>query len=144
MATTDNLTTRNQLEGTVTRVLTGTVMAEVNVDVNGAEFVAAITANSVERLGLREGDAVTVLVKATEVSLAKGAERLHTITTRNQLPGTVTGVVTGSVMAEVTIDAGGNELVAAVTRSSVERLEIAKGDEVVVLIKATEVMLGRK
>jgi molybdate transport system regulatory protein len=142
-ATTDNLTTRNQLAGTVTGVVIGTVMAEVRVDVNGSEFVAAITAHSVERLGLGEGDAVTVLVKATEVSLSKGGARLDSITTRNQIPGKATGVVLGSVMAEVTIDAGGNELVAAVTRSSVERLGIAKGDDVVVLIKATEVMLGR-
>jgi len=65
------LTTRNQFKGTVKSVITGTVMAEVKVDVSGQEFVAAVTRNSVERLGLEEGDDVTVLVKATEVMLAK-------------------------------------------------------------------------
>ncbi|HZO62502.1 MAG TPA: TOBE domain-containing protein [Gaiellaceae bacterium] len=65
------LTTRNQLRGTVTSVDVGSVMAEVKVDVHGAEVVAAITRHSVERLGLREGDEVTVLIKATEVMLAK-------------------------------------------------------------------------
>jgi len=65
------------------------------------------------------------------------------LTTRNQLKGRVTGVVTGSVMAEVRIDVQGQELVAAVTRDSVERLQLDAGDDVTVLIKATEVMVGK-
>jgi molybdopterin-binding protein len=46
-------------------------------------------------------------------------------------------------MSEVRIDAVGGELVAAVTRHSIERLGLSEGDDVVVLIKATEVMLGK-
>jgi molybdopterin-binding protein len=65
------LSTRNQLQGTVRSVQTGTIMAEVVVDVGGQEIVAAITRHSVERLGLGEGDSVTVLIKATEVMLGK-------------------------------------------------------------------------
>jgi len=65
------LSTRNQLKGTVKSVTTGTVMAEVVVDVNGQDVVAAITRGSVEQLELAEGDAVTVLIKATEVMLGK-------------------------------------------------------------------------
>ncbi len=45
-------------------------MAEVTVDVGGQDVVAAITRGSVERLGLSQGDAVTVVIKATEVMLA--------------------------------------------------------------------------
>jgi len=138
-----NLTTRNQLQGIVRDVVTGSVMAEVKVDVHGEELVAAITRHSAERLDLSEGDRVSVLVKATEVMLAKGSQPIAALTTRNQLPGKVTSVVTGSVMAEVEIDVGGDELVAAVTKHSVARLGIAAGDDVVVLIKATEVMLGK-
>ena len=65
------LSTRNQLSGTVKSVKTGTIMAEVVVDVGGQEVVAAITRGSVEALGLEEGDSVTVLIKATEVMLGK-------------------------------------------------------------------------
>jgi molybdate transport system regulatory protein len=137
------LSTRNQLKGTVKGVLTGSVMAEVEVDVNGEPFVAAITRHSAERLGLSEGDSVTVLVKATEVMLAKGSSRLENLTTRNQIAGKVVSVETGVVMAEVRIDVSGDELVAAVTRRSVERLGLAQGDDVVVLVKATEVMLAK-
>jgi molybdate transport system regulatory protein len=138
-----DLTTRNRLAGTVAGVVTGTVMAEVTVAVGGEQLVAVITRHSAERLGLAQGDAVTVLIKATEVMLAKGSDRLDRLTTRNQVAGTVTAVQSGNVMAEVTIDAGGGELVAAVTRASVERLGLAAGDDVVALIKATEVMLAK-
>jgi molybdopterin-binding protein len=65
------------------------------------------------------------------------------LSTRNQLEGKVTGVSLGGIMAEVTVDIGGQEIVAAITRGSAEALELAEGDTVTVLIKATEVMLGK-
>ena len=63
------LSARNQFEGTVANVELGTVMAEVTVDVNGQQIVSAITRASAERLGLAEGQPVTVFIKATEVLL---------------------------------------------------------------------------
>jgi len=66
------------------------------------------------------------------------------ISARNQLTGKVTNIILGGVMAEVTIQlAGGQEVVAAITRSSVERMGIEVGDEVTAFIKATEVMVGK-
>lgn len=65
------------------------------------------------------------------------------LSTRNQLHGTVRSVKTGTIMAEVVVDVGGQEIVSAITRGSAERLELAEGDSVTVLIKATEVMLGK-
>jgi molybdopterin-binding protein len=64
------LSARNQLQGTVRSVKLGTIMAEVVVDVGGKEIVSAITRGSAERLGLSEGSAVTVIIKATEVMLS--------------------------------------------------------------------------
>jgi len=46
-------------------------------------------------------------------------------------------------MAEVVVDVSGNELVSAITRGSVERLGLTGGDRVTVIIKSTEVMLGK-
>jgi len=64
------------------------------------------------------------------------------ISARNQLPGTVTSVTLGAVMAEVTVDVAGQQLVSAITRGSAESLGLKEGSRVVVIIKATEVMLG--
>jgi molybdopterin-binding protein len=65
------------------------------------------------------------------------------LSARNQLPGTVKSVVLGSVMAEVVVDVAGNEVAAAITRHSAESLGLAAGDEVKVVIKATEVMIDK-
>ena len=51
----------------------------------------------------------------------------------------------GGVMAEVVVDIGnGEEVAAAVTRASVERMGIAVGESVVTVIKATGVTIGRQ
>lgn len=65
------------------------------------------------------------------------------LSARNQLPGTVTAIKEGSVMAEliVTLD-GGPELVSVITVTSVKNLQLAVGSRVTVVIKSTEVMLA--
>ncbi len=66
------LSARNQLKGTIKSVKTGAIMAEVVLELaGGQEFVAEITKGSVERLQLKNGDAVTAIVKATEVMIGK-------------------------------------------------------------------------
>ncbi|HVT18072.1 MAG TPA: TOBE domain-containing protein [Thermoanaerobaculia bacterium] len=65
------------------------------------------------------------------------------LSARNQLRGRITEVRMGAVMAEVTVDiGGGNALVSAITRASVESMGLREGLEVVAIIKATEVMIG--
>ncbi|MBW7882204.1 MAG: TOBE domain-containing protein [Caldilineaceae bacterium] len=67
------------------------------------------------------------------------------LSARNQLPGTVRSVKLGTVMAEVVVQLdGGGEVVSAITANSVRNLEIQEGSRVVVVVKATEVMLGRE
>jgi molybdopterin-binding protein len=63
------------------------------------------------------------------------------LSARNQLPGTVKSVKLGEVMAEVVLDVAGNEVVAVITRHSVETLGVKQGDQVTAVVKATEVMV---
>jgi molybdopterin-binding protein len=66
------LSARNQLEGTVVRVDLGAVMATVVVRLaGGQEVISVITKDSAEALALGEGDAVTAVIKATEVMIGK-------------------------------------------------------------------------
>ena len=64
------LSARNQLKGTVQSVKSGAVMAEITVNVDAGPIIAAITDSSRDRLNLKEGDQVTVIIKATEVMIA--------------------------------------------------------------------------
>ncbi|MFI0962527.1 molybdopterin-binding protein [Streptomyces sp. NPDC021080] len=62
---------------------------------------------------------------------------------RNRLPGTVTSVTPGEVMAtvKVRLDAG-QEITAAVTLEAVQELGLTSGSTVRALVKATEVSLA--
>jgi molybdopterin-binding protein len=66
------------------------------------------------------------------------------ISARNQFAGTVRSVKLGNVMAEIVVDAGGNEFVSVITRTSAESLELKQGDQVTVIVKATEVMIAKE
>ncbi len=65
------------------------------------------------------------------------------VSARNQIKGTVKSVNKGSVMAEVEVTLpGGAELVSVITIASAERMQLAVGKEVIVVIKSTDVMLA--
>jgi molybdate transport system regulatory protein len=65
------------------------------------------------------------------------------LSTRNQLPGTVTDVHVGEVMATVKVAlSGGDTITAAITGEAVADLGLESGSKVTVLVKATEVMLA--
>lgn len=65
------------------------------------------------------------------------------LSTRNQLPGTVSSVKTGEAMAVVkVVIEGGQEISASITSDAVDDLGLAPGAAVTVLVKSTEVMLA--
>ncbi len=62
---------------------------------------------------------------------------------RNQLPGTVTGVTPGEAMATVRVRlTGGRDLTAAITREAADDLGLRAGAAVRALVKSTEVSLA--
>jgi molybdopterin-binding protein len=65
------LSARNQVPATVKSVKLGNVMAEVVMSVGNIELVAAITRGSAEQLGLKAGDSVKAVIKATEILVDK-------------------------------------------------------------------------
>ena len=66
------LSARNQLNGKVTGVDLGAVMANIKIEVSEPNTIAAvITKEPAEKLGLAEGDDVTAIIKSTEVIIGK-------------------------------------------------------------------------
>jgi molybdopterin-binding protein len=63
------------------------------------------------------------------------------LSARNQFKGRITGVKLGAVMAEVQVDIEPSACTATITASS--RLGLKAGDTVTVIIKSTEVMIGK-
>jgi molybdopterin-binding protein len=65
------LSARNHLKGTIEEVQMGDVLAHVTVRVGDSIIESVITRRSAEEMTLKAGDAVTAVVKATEVMIAK-------------------------------------------------------------------------
>jgi molybdate transport system regulatory protein len=65
------------------------------------------------------------------------------LSARNQLKGQVVRVKSGTVMAEVDVKVKAGRVVAAITAGSLKRLKLEAGDKVTVIIKATEVLIGK-
>ena len=66
------LSARNQLNGKITGVELGAVMANIKIEISEPNVITAvITKESAENLGLTEGDNVTAIIKSTEVIISK-------------------------------------------------------------------------
>lgn len=134
---------RNQLAGTVSRVIEGAVNDTVEIRLPGdASLVATVTHESAASLGLVPGRAVVALVKASWVMVGVPGDGWR-LSASNRLPGTVSRVLPGAVNGEVSIalDGGGN-IAAIVTMESVHALELDEGKHVVAIFDASSVILG--
>jgi molybdopterin-binding protein len=65
------LSARNKLPGVIERIEVAGLTAKVTMRVGDNCLVAVITAESVEDMELRVGDAVSAVIKSTSVMLAK-------------------------------------------------------------------------
>ena len=65
------LSARNRLEGQITELQLGGVMAHVVVKVGNNLIESVITRRSAEEMKLKVGDTVSAIIKSTEVMLEK-------------------------------------------------------------------------
>lgn len=138
-----NISTRNQLKSTITRVENGAVNSEVQLSLGAHTLTAIITSASVERLQLAAGDTAYALIKASDVMLAADGIG-DKISARNLISGTISRVESGAVNDEITLDIGdGQNIVAIITHASAERLGLKAGCAASALIKASSIMIGK-
>jgi molybdopterin-binding protein len=62
---------RNEIPGTVKEIISDKVLSEIIVETRIGEITAVIATRSVQDMGLKVGDRVAALVKATNVSLRR-------------------------------------------------------------------------
>jgi molybdopterin-binding protein len=66
------LSARNVLPGTVTAVIRGQTTAHVKIDIGGGRTItSSITVEAVDDLGLKVGDKVSAIIKASEIIVGK-------------------------------------------------------------------------
>ncbi|MBT0668295.1 TOBE domain-containing protein [Novosphingobium profundi] len=66
------------------------------------------------------------------------------ISARNQIPGTITAITPGAVNGSVKVEiAGGSVLTSSITEEAIADLGLAVGDTVTVIVKASDVLIGK-
>jgi molybdopterin-binding protein len=66
------LSARNVFDGKVVEVTSGPINSRVKVDIGGGNVVTSVvTAGAIEDLGVSVGDSVKVVIKSSDVMLAK-------------------------------------------------------------------------
>lgn len=64
------------------------------------------------------------------------------LSARNMLKGKIVGVKKGTTTSHVTIEIGGQKVMAAITNESVDDLKLAEGKTAYAVIKASDVMVA--
>jgi molybdate transport system ATP-binding protein len=87
----------------------------------------------------RTGRSVRIVVRATEVTLARVKPK--DISTRTVLRGTIAGIEQGGDPVAMVVVAlkGGDDLAAALTRKAVDELQLRKGDKIWCLLKSVSI-----
>lgn len=137
------ISARNQLQGTLSRIEPGAVNSEVELALKGGETIAAtITKEAAQELGLKSGGEATAIFKASAVILVSGDSMLKT-SARNQLKGKVVKAQVGAVNAEVILElSGGERITAIITKDSLREMGPKIGEEMIALIKASQIIIG--
>ena len=66
------LSARNQIKGKIVEVHKGQTTAHIRIDIgNGVIITSSITNEAVDDLGLKNGDQVLAVIKASDVMVAK-------------------------------------------------------------------------
>lgn len=63
---------------------------------------------------------------------------------RNQLKGTIKTIKRGDILAEVVVELpDGQQITSVITTDAVQSLQLQEGNQVVAIVKSTEVMIGK-
>lgn len=101
------------------------------------------TAGGHHRVPRREIERITSARSATTVKKAKSSKAigLDAISGRNKLRGQIIAIRFEGLLAQASIDVGGQVITSIITSDAARALGLKKGSTVYALIKATEVMI---
>lgn len=137
------ISARNVFKGKVTDLKVGPINAEVEISTAGGDkIVATLTEASVKSLGLVPGAEAVAVIKAPFVTLLSGTVA-YRFGARNQLQGSVSGLVKGAVNCQVNVALSGGATVSAmITNEAAAELGLALGTPVTAMFKASHVLVG--
>jgi molybdate transport system regulatory protein len=122
----------------------GSVNDEIEIVLNSSNtrITSVISTATAKSMGLETGTPVVALIKGEWVILVSEPSGVK-FAARNNLPGTVISVKTGTISAEVNLRLdGGEPMSAVISVAAINDLGLKAGDKITALIKAANVIVG--
>ncbi|MCF6158569.1 MAG: hypothetical protein E3K32_08325 [wastewater metagenome] len=132
----------SRLRGTIVKITPGQIHAHVQILWKAIPLSVIVTRASCEDMHLTAGDDINVIIKGTDVMLAKSLSGL--LSARNRAKGVVKHIVQGDVLSKVFVESQGDTLHAIITNASLKEMDIHHGDEVTAIVKSTELILSKE
>ena len=132
----------SKVSGTITTVVKGHIHANVQILWKSIPLSVVITTASCEDMHLSEGDSITVLIKGTDVMLAKSFSGM--ISARNRVSGIVKQIIEGDVVSKVFVESQDEMLHAIITNTSLKEMDVREGNEITAIVKSTELILYKE
>lgn len=133
---------RNIFYGTVNRVLKGDIQSIIVMDTySGSVITTVITNNSVERLGIQQGNFITAEIKAPWVVINCDKKRPGS-SASNIFHGTVERIVRGKIVSEILVCLDDKTRICSViTDNSLRTLNLETGTQVWIMFNSFAVIL---
>jgi molybdate transport system regulatory protein len=132
----------SKVSGTITKVVKGHIHANVQILWKSIPLSVVITTASCEDMHLSEGDTITVLIKGTDVMLAKSFSGM--ISARNRVSGIVKQIIEGDVVSKVFVESQDEMLHSIITNTSLKEMDVREGNEITAIVKSTELILYKE
>ncbi|WP_457622432.1 TOBE domain-containing protein [Persephonella sp.] len=136
------ISARNHITARISEIKEDQVNAQITAELSdGQTLRSVITKESLDQLELKVEDEIFMIIKASDVLIALPEE--PRISAENRIKGKITRVIKGDVNSEVKISAGNTVITGIVTSESVEKLDLKEGKEVLAVIKASDIIVGK-
>jgi molybdopterin-binding protein len=132
----------NTLKGIIEDIATegNLSLVKINPGIKSGDVITAIVIDTPETAAyLRNGNRVNAVFKETEVIIAKHFS--GQISVRNRFLCTIKSVEKGKLLARITLDYAGIEMISIITLNAANSLELTAGDEVTALVKTNEISI---
>jgi molybdopterin-binding protein len=131
----------NILNGLITEIQSHEGISLVKVKAEeGIVFTSIVLDTSETADYLKEGNFVKIIFKETEVIISKDAHM--TISVQNRIPCSVQSIKTGVLLSQVNLLFGEIVIKSIITSNACKQLELKENDNVIALVKTTEVSLS--
>ena len=132
----------NRLHGKIVNIIRGKIHAHVQILWKEVLLSVIITSVSCDDMHLSAGDSICVIIKGTDIMLAKSISGI--LSARNRTRGIVKEIIRGDVLSKVLIESQGDVLHAIITNASLDEMKINSGDEITAIVKSTELILSKE